>query len=884
MNLKRVFAVFCALAAAVAFLPVHGAERITDVRYTVNDGFEDYTGGAPAGWTAYGVWDSAAGGAYTPVPASCPGKNGGTGVEVTLTSGQYTAGIEKDLGGALTPEEYLEFTFDVKAESDTAYPVIRLAQADNVELARIAFVNGAIKASDKATNEDRPVIGTYDYTPGEWFNVRLRVDGHNGTYSVWVDGTEAVRQRVYAWDGGLMNTGYDTLLNDTKKQTWLNTTAKVMLGVYEAGVCAFDNVTAVKYIRETNAGTAVFSTDFSDLGEGLGRVPRGFMLPSRYWGVGGAELDAEHGTSLALKADDKAGLVYKLNAAATGGTVTYEFDVYKEGTAWNTPLSIVGYGTDVTNSVLNEWESIWLLKDTQDRLGSGDTRLNDWMHYQMIINLNTKEILAYCDGKEIGRGGGTAGTWDKTKIGALRLSAYDMTADPPAEAGSTVYIDNFQCVVSPSADAISVADEFDYTDQAGLEANWKATYTGTPAITFESDGENSWLKSDNTGYSGAKTVLEKTMPAAIQEGIIHMEYGVKITGSASVASVVADNGSGKEEWMNLPITVFDTDTDGNCRLGMADYWADAHTVCAIKQDTWYDVSSDINLINGDVTVKAAERGTGVVKEMTISMDTIAAANASYYVKNLKWFKFQQTKATQTGAFYLDYFRAEQRVPDVKEPVVEFYGCDGAAYAAAEGMTPAISGIALDFGTAMDTKSILDAVSLVDGAGNQVQYIPLIEGMDVTLLLSGLLEANQSYTLTVGENVKNTSGTALGTACVTEFSTGAGAVYAENLTMKINDAEVTSLSQLGSDAYAAVSGSYVNTLGQERDMRLIISYYKDNRLISTDYQPVNFGRDINFASFSYLQKVKAAGEADMVKVFLWNGERYMCPLAENIALK
>lgn len=54
MNLKRAFAVFCALAAAVAFLPVHGAERITDVRYTVNDGFEDYTGGAPAGWTAYG--------------------------------------------------------------------------------------------------------------------------------------------------------------------------------------------------------------------------------------------------------------------------------------------------------------------------------------------------------------------------------------------------------------------------------------------------------------------------------------------------------------------------------------------------------------------------------------------------------------------------------------------------------------------------------------------------------------------------------------------------------------------------------------------------------------------------------------------------------------
>ena len=66
MKVKRMLA--AALAGATmctAAAPIYAAERITGVNYEINDDFEDYTSGVPEGWTAYGVWDGTANGAYT---------------------------------------------------------------------------------------------------------------------------------------------------------------------------------------------------------------------------------------------------------------------------------------------------------------------------------------------------------------------------------------------------------------------------------------------------------------------------------------------------------------------------------------------------------------------------------------------------------------------------------------------------------------------------------------------------------------------------------------------------------------------------------------------------------------------------------------------------
>lgn len=890
MKVKRMLA--AALAGATmctAAAPIYAAERITGVNYEINDDFEDYTSGVPEGWTAYGVWDGTANGAYTPTPEKCEGKSSDAGVKVTLTSGQYTAGIQKDLSSAITASEYLDFSFDVKAESETSYPVIRLKNASGGECARIAFVNGNIKTSDGATRDETAVIGTYTYTPGEWFNVKVRIDGYNGTYSVWVDGNEAVSQAVYAWDGGKMKSGWSEMAKDMQKQNLLGEATSILLGVYQSGVCCFDNVTAAKYAKETNAGTTVFSTDFSDLKVGYGNIPKGFMIPSRYWGVGGGVVDSEHGTSLALRADDKAGLIYKLDTAATSGIVTYEFDAYKENTTGtsNIPLSIIGYGTDAVNSLRNYWENVWLLQDSQDRLSNNETALNKWMKYKLVVNMDTKEITLYCDGNVVSL---TTGTWPKSKIGAISLHANDLTGAAPTDSGNNVYIDNFKCVISHSQKE-ATEDNIDYADVTALKKGWNVTGVGgkdVGNVSLEKDNAgNSMVKIDNMtdDKNGSKTLLEKKIQPIIDENTIRVEYGIKVEGNISFVNLMTGTRGGNDTWGNLPAGTFDSDGNNNTVFGMGDYlssWGGFNKICDITLGEWYDITEDVNLVSGDITVKIVNRNTGVKAQQTINMSQIG--NIEYHIDNLRYFKFQQTEETQQGAYYIDYFKASQVVPEAEEPSITLIGCDENEYGVFEAVTPAISKIKLDFGTSMSTQSILENVSLVDANGQKVPFMATVDGTCAVLTLTDLLDANQSYTLTVGKDVENISGIALGTDVITTFSTNTEKAYAKGFGVTVDGTDVTSLTQLGTDVWARINGKYINALTDDKGLCIIISSYKNNKLIATDYQQIAFADDMSFADFSYLKKIKAAEGADEVKIFLWNGDKYMYPLVSNISVK
>ncbi|MBP3360611.1 MAG: hypothetical protein J6N52_07145 [Clostridia bacterium] len=862
MKLKRALAMMIPLSLTAAIsVPVSAAERITSVIYEANEDFENYAGtGAPAGWTAYGVWDSTVGGVYTPEPERCEGNGGGTGIKIGLNDHQWTAGIKKNIE-KLRADENLDISFDVKVNSSTAYPVIRLTgkylDGKSDYDARIAFINGEIKTSDKAPQ--RRTVGSYDYTPGEWFNVKMRINGKSSAYSIWVNGTESVHNGVYARDGGEKFSGsVQDFGESTSYQNLIADSTDILLGGYQEGEFCFDNISVKKSAKDTNVGSGAFFTDFSDMTPEYGILPDGFMLPSNYWGIVGAEKDAEHGMSLVLNGVNRSALQYVFDEPITSGTVTCEFDAYNEGAR----VLFEALGIDKIEYLIKDYECVWMwIKSSMS--SAEDNATDKWEHYTVTVDIDNQTYTIVCDGTNI-----ASGVYDKSKVGSLCIRALNVN-----DKGNPVYIDNFKCIAAPASSYQRTEDDFEgYSDVTGVLGTWsKEGWSKTDEMLDEENGNKYFSVNGTKGGAYNRTFNE------ITSGIVHVEADVRVTGNTQ-ALILSAPSAGSDYQV---IALF----DGSAGVVDMGAWAtdDYHKISNISKNEWYKVKSDTDFMNKTLTTAVSADGGESWTSKTFYFDELGSGAGMTGINKIKL----QVNGNDNSSGYaqFDNILITQKSADLYDtPEVTLYGAEGEQIAASDRVTPAISKISVDFGAPMNTASLLDAVSLTDGGGAEAGYFAVPNGQILNIILTNILKANESYTLRIDGSAQSSAGISLGNAFEQMLETGDNVFSARNFKMAKDGGEINSMGDITGGMQASFGFSYINTLSSISEVYLITAYYKDKALINTNYKLVGIDDDIRCAYVSILENIDDPGDADTFKVFLWSGESHMIPLTDNIEIR
>ncbi len=874
MKFKKTLAMCLAAAmtAALAITPAFAAESISSLRYEINEDFEDYGGtGAPSGWQAFGVWDGAANGTFTPVPESTAAGRDGKGVKIVLNSGQYTAGIQKSVGGAVASDEYLDIEFDVKAVGEDSYPVIRLTDDANSELGRIRLKNGSVCQGDQA---DAPSAGEYVPVVDDWMHVKLRINGYNSTYGVWVDDNQVVNNGIYTYDGlkdvasGVFADGH------LKRQNFLSRATTVLLGVYQAGECHYDNVTVVRSKRENFRNASCFETDFSDLTQGYKQIPDNMVVPYYYWGVGGGQVDEEHGMSLALMEDYIAGVGYKFDERVTEGVVTFEFDAYKALAAGNTIDPGLTLCVISNASTIDGWRNgdgeVWLAKDSGGKVSyqtgttenSVSTLSNSWHTYKVVVDLSQKTQTVYYDGVSIG-----TQACSLPNLDGIRLWAYPGAR--PSQKGNVVYFDNFRVTTSPAVkqnwshednfNTYTTVEEAVGSGKTFINESWSVN---TPTLVKEGDNGYLAVENSNNGTTGLTETIEQVSSGVVRfSGSFMVQPDGEMTDTPAATMVIAANDA--PNWSSRYLFSLQS---GKMTFGEFQGGTDKANL-----NEWYDVVADIDLDAQKATVKVTGDGVNLTRTIT-----------NLAMPNIRWVRFHQGGATVAGKACFDNFKIEILGNALKEePEVLFYNTQGDEVALSENMEADIAKISVDFGAAMDTASFMDAVSLKDAAGNSVEYSAEADEGMLTLHLSKLLQGNQAYTLTVSDTAMTAAGENIPQTYEVNFGTAGGVIKAENFSLMLGDDKVTDIAAVQNGVQARVSCDYLNTLGSEDELYLIFSWYKDNALTNVSYQKADLDPAVKFTSVSWLERIPSGSQADMLKVFLWRGEGKMIPVAENI---
>ncbi len=191
------------------------------------------------------------------------------------------------------------------------------------------------------------------------------------------------------------------------------------------------------------------------------------------------------------------------------------------------------------------------------------------------------------------------------------------------------------------------------------------------------------------------------------------------------------------------------------------------------------------------------------------------------------------------------------------------------------VTPAISEIALNFGTQIDEATLDGAITLTDSDNSAVafDYALSSDGKIVTITPTAYLKGGKTYSLSVAKTVANIYDMTMDAAFNMQFETAADFAKAELTTLP-------KLSDITTGSTVTIGGNFINCTGSSKNLVWVVAYFSGNRLvyadasketpISTVYGKTTLGQTYTAPDMTGV---------DRVEVYLWNGMTTMIPFAD-----
>ena len=753
---------------------------------------------------------------------------------------KLSPGFQYTLPEKITSGE-VKISFSIKSQQLSEIPIYLLADDSNAKQI-LDFANSTTCTFIQET--------TLSYIKDKWIDVTIVANLDTGLFDITLSGE------------GLGN-------GTTNKKKWIQYANK-KLGIeslqgiqfrswYKNGTGAtytyFDNIKiATKQYSETD--NAYIKEDFSGA-DSLNEI----FADGWKWHWADYNIDAEivnadssHGNAVNLlnyNAELYRAVKDKNGNGLTSGKYEANFSVYPKDD--KTKILV-----KMNKTILCYFDENNGLGRDQSKAGEASYEKGKWYDVNAVMDVDNKNgTITVTQGETV--------VWTKeftftdTELSEFRVSNQS--------ASAAFYIDDIfiKDAVATKPSMTLIDENFDNMDD--LSNGWTNMNTDNPVVIIDNSPYGKSVKGQFLGESGSSG-LQKSFD--VVTGQFKISFLMK-TNTQFYLNLINKNAEGADVntkliFVDKKLTVLpgNGSGDGNYVIG------------TLESEKYYQFEFIVDTDNKKYEMNYTDVATSTKTTMVFDTDKLSRLSNLNSVSGIQ-LGFWDSKKDGSDTVIIDNVKAERIVtaPVLSAETITIKDYDENVITDTAKVTPAISEIALNFGTQIDEDTLDGAITLTDSDNSAVafDYELSSDGKIVTITPTAYLKGEKTYSLSVAKTVANVYDMTMDAAFNMQFETAADFAKAELTTLP-------KLSDITTGSTVTIGGNFINCTDSSKNLVWVVAYFSGNRLVYADASketPIStvYGK-------TTLEQTYTAPDmtgVDRVEVYLWNGMTTMVPFAD-----
>lgn len=756
------------------------------------------------------------------------------GSEGATSPGFYYTLPEKVTSGEL------KISFSIKSQQLSAIPIYLMQETEQQEepLQQLMLFN---------ENSTYTMLGsTFGYTADKWIDVTVVANLDTKKFNIVLsgegigNGTANEKKYVRYDDKDLTVDG----LGGIQFRSW-----------YKNGqgdtYSYFDNIKiATKQTGETN--DAYIKEDFSNIDSFNEVFADDWVWTHDQKTVDGkiVNVDSSHGNAVQLS--QNAPGIYKAikdkdGNGLTSGKYEISYSVYTTSTEDKILVDI----NDFCVAYFSQWATIG---NSAGGSGSGTYKENKWYDISALMDMDNKtaSVTVKQGDTVVYENSGLA--INATALTQLRVRNWNDKA---------FYIDDIliKDYVAPKPSTILIDENFD--NMTELSNGWTNINDNNPVTIIDNSPYGKSAKGQFVGSSG----LQKSFDAVT--GKFKISF-LMSTNTQFYLNLINKNAAGEDKDQALAYI----DTSFRVHSGNGD---GGHYIMGnVESGKYYQFEFVVDTDNKTYEMSYTDVATSTKSTQTLDSEKLPRLLDLNSVSGIQ-LGFWDSKKDGSDTVIIDNVKAELIVtaPVLSAETITIKDYNENVITDTTKVTPAISEIALNFGTQIDEATLDGAITLTDSDNSAVafDYALSSDGKIVTIAPTAYLKGGKTYSLNVAKTVANVYDMTMDAAFNMQFETAADFAKAELTTLP-------KFSEIAKGSPLTIGGNFINCTDSSKNLVWVVAYFSGNRLVYADAsKETSISAVYGKTTLGQTYTAPDMTGVDRVEVYLWNGMTTMIPFAD-----
>ncbi len=756
------------------------------------------------------------------------------GSEGATSPGFYYTLPEKVTSGEL------KISFSIKSQQLSAIPIYLMQETEQQEepLQQLMLFN---------ENSTYTMLGsTFGYTADKWIDVTVVANLDTKKFNIVLsgegigNGTANEKKYVRYDDKDLTVDG----LGGIQFRSW-----------YKNGqgdtYSYFDNI---KIATKQTGGTndAYIKEDFSNIDSFNEVFADDWVWTHDQKTVDGkiVNVDSSHGNAVQLS--QNAPGIYKAikdkdGNGLTSGKYEISYSVYTTSTEDKILVDI----NDFCVAYFSQWATIG---NSAGGSGSGTYKENKWYDISALMDMDNKtaSVTVKQGDTVVYENSGLA--INATALTQLRVRNWNDKA---------FYIDDIliKDYVAPKPSTILIDENFD--NMTELSNGWTNINDNNPVTIIDNSPYGKSAKGQFVGSSG----LQKSFDAVT--GKFKISF-LMSTNTQFYLNLINKNAAGEDK--NQALAYIDTSFRVHSGNGDGGHYIMGN----VESGKYYQFEFVVDTDNKTYEMSYTDVATSTKSTQTLDSEKLPRLLDLNSVSGIQ-LGFWDSKKDGSDTVIIDNVKAELIVtaPVLSAETITIKDYNENVITDTTKVTPAISEIALNFGTQIDEDTLDGAITITDSDNSAVafDYALSSDGKIVTIAPTAYLKGGKTYSLNVAKTVANVYDMTMDAAFNMQFETAADFAKAELTTLP-------KLSDITTGSTVTIGGNFINCTDSSKNLVWVVAYFSGNRLVYADASketPISavYGK----TTLGQTYTAPDMTGVDRVEVYLWNGMTTMIPFAD-----
>lgn len=756
------------------------------------------------------------------------------GSEGATSPGFYYTLPEKVTSGEL------KISFSIKSQQLSAIPIYLMQETEQQEepLQQLMLFN---------ENSTYTMLGsTFGYTADKWIDVTVVANLDTKKFNIVLsgegigNGTANEKKYVRYDDKDLTVDG----LGGIQFRSW-----------YKNGqgdtYSYFDNI---KIATKQTGGTndAYIKEDFSNIDSFNEVFADDWVWTHDQKTVDGkiVNVDSSHGNAVQLS--QNAPGIYKAikdkdGNGLTSGKYEISYSVYTTSTEDKILVDI----NDFCVAYFSQWATIG---NSAGGSGSGTYKENKWYDISALMDMDNKtaSVTVKQGDTVVYENSGLA--INATALTQLRVRNWNDKA---------FYIDDIliKDYVAPKPSTILIDENFD--NMTELSNGWTNINDNNPVTIIDNSPYGKSAKGQFVGSSG----LQKSFDAVT--GKFKISF-LMSTNTQFYLNLINKNAAGEDK--NQALAYIDTSFRVHSGNGDGGHYIMGN----VESGKYYQFEFVVDTDNKTYEMSYTDVATSTKSTQTLDSEKLPRLLDLNSVSGIQ-LGFWDSKKDGSDTVIIDNVKAELIVtaPVLSAETITIKDYNENVITDTTKVTPAISEIALNFGTQIDEDTLDGAITITDSDNSAVafDYALSSDGKIVTIAPTAYLKGGKTYSLNVAKTVANVYDMTMDAAFNMQFETAADFAKAELTTLP-------KFSDIATGSTLTIGGNFINCTDSSKNLVWVVAYFSGNRLVYADASketPISavYGK----TTLGQTYTAPDMTGVDRVEVYLWNGMTTMIPFAD-----